>query len=254
MFLFMDKKLLSLMKKAAIAGGDVLLKHFYADRTISKKRNDDEAIGVDIVAERMIIKIVENIFPKHNIISEEKGKIDKQSEYTWTIHPLDGTGNFIRHIPIFGNSIALEYKGETIMGIVYLPMTKELFSAFRGEGAYRNNEPLSRLQPSKKKPEELFITFSHGQKPEDIKKMMDYFQKIRPHVSDMRKLGASTVEITSVVRGAIDAYIAPGLPIGNFQAASLIVTEVGGTVRTSKDGTIYIFAPGVEQIISKSLR
>ena len=70
----MDKKLLSLMKKAIIAGGDVLLKHFSSDRTVSKKKNDDEAAGVDVVAERMIIKIVENIFPKHNIISEEKRK------------------------------------------------------------------------------------------------------------------------------------------------------------------------------------
>jgi len=250
----MDKKLLLLMKKAVIAGGDVLLKHFYADQTVSKQQNDDEAIGVDMVAERMIIKIVENIFPKHNIWSVAQGKIDKKSDYTWMINPLDGMGNFMRHIPIFGNALALEYKGETMMGMVYLPMTKELFSAFRGEGAYRNDDLLPRLQPSKKKPEELFITFSHGNKPEDIKKMMDYFHKIRPHIADMRKLGASTVEITSVACGKADAYIAPGLMIEDIQAMSLIMTEVGGTVRTSKDGTIYIFAPGVEQILTTSLR
>lgn len=250
----MEKVLLSLIKKAAITGGDILVKYFETGYEIQKKGKNPGVITVDVEAERMIIKIIENIFPKHNILSEEKGLINKKSEYTWIIDALDGTSNYRRKIPFYANAIALEKNGQVVMGVVYIPVTQELFVAYKGEGVYLNDELLPRLQVSKKKSQELFVTFSHGHKPEYLQKIMENFNKIRPHVSDFRKLGAVTIEMVYVARGILDGHIAPGLPLEQFKASALIVQEAGGTVQLGKDATVYVFAPGVETILTHSLK
>ncbi len=250
----MDKVLLSLIKKAAITGGDILMKYYDQGYEVRKKGKNDVVTTVDLDAERMMIKIIQNIFPKHNILSEEKGLIDKKSDYTWILDPLDGTANYIHKIPIFGNAIALEKKKETILGVVYLPFTQELFMAYKGEGAYLNDKLLPKLTPTRKKCDELFISYCHGHKKEDTDKVLSNFAKVRPHVMDMRKLGASTLEITHVARGLIDGYIAPGLPVWDFKAATLIASEAGAIFRLGKDGTVYVFAPGVEESLSKALK
>lgn len=243
-----------LIKKVAITGGDILMKHFNKSYEIHQKGENDVVTSIDVEAERVIIKIIENIFPKHNILSEEKGFIDKKSEYTWIIDPLDGTRNYTKKIPIFGNSIALERKGEVILGVVYLPVSKDLFYAMKGKGAFLNGKPLEKLKATHKKAEDMLITYCHGAKREYVMKAVEYYNKIRPHVMDMRKLGAATLEITHVARGLVDGYIAPGLPVWDFKAAALIVSETGGIVRNAKDGTLLVFAPGAEQVLQAALK
>ena len=81
-------------------------------------------------------------FPGHNIISEEAGYIDNNSEYTWVIDPLDGTSNFASGIPWFGVLITLFKKNEPIMAGAYLPVQDILYFAEAGKGAFRNGQPL----------------------------------------------------------------------------------------------------------------
>jgi myo-inositol-1(or 4)-monophosphatase len=79
---------------------------------------------VDKNSEEMIIKWINNRFPGHNILAEESGTKETQSEYTWVIDPLDGTTNYIHGFPLFSISIALMRVEESILCVIYVPYMK----------------------------------------------------------------------------------------------------------------------------------
>src|SRR5689334_10382984 len=80
---------------------------------------------VDLASERLIRDAIAIHYPRHQVLAEEEGLHETSSEYRWVIDPLDGTTNYAHGFPIFAVSIALELKGETILGVVYDPMRDE---------------------------------------------------------------------------------------------------------------------------------
>ena len=76
-----------------------------------KSTNIDLLTKADTESEKLIIKKIQEAFPKHSILSEEKGEFLSDSEYLWIIDPLDGTTNFTHNLPIFSVSIGLVKKG-----------------------------------------------------------------------------------------------------------------------------------------------
>src|SRR3990167_944795 len=103
-------------------------------KTSSKGFNDfvTEIYGA---SEQEIIQTIRKAYPEHSIIGEESGRDLKDSDCTWIIDPLDGTVNFMRGIPHFAISIAVKYKNQYEIGLVYDPVQQELFTASRGQGA-----------------------------------------------------------------------------------------------------------------------
>ena len=126
--------------RAAKEAAKIIVANFNKIKHISKKGEGDYFTNVDILAEEKIISIIQRRFPKHNILSEEAGLIDKNSEFTWLVDPLDGTHNYMHGLPLFGVSVGLEHKKKIIMGVIYLPMLDELFVAERGKGAFLNGK------------------------------------------------------------------------------------------------------------------
>jgi len=92
-----------------------------------------------------IIKTIKASFPDHDILAEESKKQKRTSDYRWIIDPLDGTTNYLHGLPLFATCIALEYKGEIILGVINLPVEKGLYFAQKGFGAYKNYEKISIL-------------------------------------------------------------------------------------------------------------
>lgn len=132
--------------RAAKAGGKVVRNYFGKVLTIvEKSMASDVRTEADVESEAAIIAILEKAFPTYNIFSEECGLLDKKSEYTFYIDPLDGTNNFVLGIPNFSVSIALVRGTETIFGLVYLPITNLMYHAVKGEGAFCNG---GKLKPS----------------------------------------------------------------------------------------------------------
>ena len=84
---------------------------------------------MDIKIESLIIKGIHKSYPDHNILSEEIGDMKKDSDYLWVIDPIDGTKNFLKDIPLFTVSIALQYKDEIVLGVVFNPSTHHLYHA-----------------------------------------------------------------------------------------------------------------------------
>ena len=130
--------------KAVESSGKYLVQYFdkLHDSRQKNKNIRDLVTEVDLLAENNIKKILSSRFPKHNIIAEESGGLDINSEYCWHVDPIDGTVNYSQGIPLCAVSIGLELNGEIIVGAVNNPFTGELFYASQGNGAFLNGHEI----------------------------------------------------------------------------------------------------------------
>ena len=119
--------------------GAIHLSYFRgADLGIRTKSNiSDLVTRADRESEEHIVRAVAADYPTYAVLGEEGGDRGAVgSDYRWVVDPLDGTTNFSQGLPVFAVSIALQYRGETIVGVVYAPYLKELFTAVKGDGAW----------------------------------------------------------------------------------------------------------------------
>lgn len=123
--------------------GTVLLDYKNNYKVVKQKDIQDIATSADIASEKYIIKTILDRYPDHGIISEERGEINPESKYKWIIDPLDGTKEYVRNIPQWNCSIALQYLHETIVASVYRPHENVLFSAGKNLGSFRNRTKIN---------------------------------------------------------------------------------------------------------------
>jgi len=129
--------------EAAETGGKILKDYFGQGMdTIQKSVTSDFYTKADLDSEKAILGILRRGFSNYNIFSEENGKIDKGSEYTFVIDPMDGTNNFVIGIPDFSVSIALFKNNEAIAGVINVPMLGHTYHAERRKGAFLDGTKL----------------------------------------------------------------------------------------------------------------
>jgi len=143
-------RVLKVAIEAARAAGEVALKYYRDGFQVTIKPDRSPVTQADQEAERAIIEILRSAFPDYGFLGEEFGAQGNR-EVHWIIDPIDGTRNFVRRIPIWAVLIALEEHGEITIGVVLNPVTGDLYTARRGQGAFANGEPIrvsaiSRLQ------------------------------------------------------------------------------------------------------------
>lgn len=216
---------ISLSKKA----GNFLLQNFRKDRSLTKKRGMAKEVHLpqDIKSDKLIISEIKRRFSKHNILTEESGFIDKKSDYTWVIGPLDGSTNFARGNPFFAVSIALMKDNDIILGVINAPFLKELYVAERGKGAYLNGKKIQ--VSNKSKLGECYFVSCEGGDAANVK-IAKINAKFHPLVKDLRKLGSAALESASVATGGAEAYIVRQISTWDVAAGVLLVEEAGGKV------------------------
>ncbi len=213
--------------KAARAAGKILMKHFGKIENVEAKDPHNLVTNVDLACEKKILEIIKKKFPDHNIYSEEAGNEQKKSEYTWYIDPLDGTHNYIAGTHMFG----LARNNEMIVGVIYLPYFKELYTAEKGKGAFLNGK---KIHVSKRKLSDSRVVFDSnlykGQKLSLI--LLDI---IRRKVFMIRMLGVAVLNWAYLSTGRFDFHITFDTKPWDIAAGALIVEEAGGKV-TRFDG------------------
>ena len=124
----------------AASKAETVIMDYYSGGIASELKADGTPVTVaDTEAERVIIETITNEFPGHGFLGEESGDTHSASPYVWIIDPIDGTKNYIRHIPLFATQIALMRENEIILGISNAPAMTELLHAEKGCGAFLNN-------------------------------------------------------------------------------------------------------------------
>jgi len=218
--------------KAATAAGRVLMDNFGKIKYKKVKSRGSYVTNVDLEAEKVILDIVRKSYPKHSILSEEIGNIDNKSDYKWIIDPLDGTHNYMHNLPLFGVSIALEYKGEIILGVISLPYFNELYVALKGEGAYLNNRKIKVSKAGEIKKSLLIFEggFNHSKRREKTK----FFNKAVKLFPRVRITGAAVVDLAYTAIGKADCHISFYTNAWDVAAGFLIIVEAGGRVTDLK--------------------
>lgn len=108
----------------------------------TKSNVSDVVTRADKESEAWLLEQIALCFPEHSVLGEESGVHEGKGEFCWVVDPLDGTNNYSQGLPVFTVSIGLQYKGKTVVGVVYAPYLNELYTAVRGKGAFFNGRPL----------------------------------------------------------------------------------------------------------------
>ena len=214
------------MFEAAKSAGMVLLKHYGKSKKAKEKSNKSLVSKADIGANRIIIKTIKKNFPEHSILSEETGFEDNKSDYKWVIDPLDGTHNFLHEIPIFGTSIALEYKNKVILGVLNFPLLKQTAFAEKGKGAFVNGKRINVSNMGKL--DYSFISVDYGQY--DRKRRLKMLESFGDQNVDFRSFGSAVYELLLVACGKSDAYIITSTNEWDVAAGILLIEEAGGRI------------------------
>jgi histidinol-phosphatase len=125
--------------EAARKAGDLARAYYETTFDIESKADNSPVTVADREAEQFIRALVTKSFPDDGFLGEEFGDQPGGSGFRWVIDPIDGTRSFVRHIPIWATLIGLEYKGEQIGGVAYVPVFGQVYRALRGDGAFVND-------------------------------------------------------------------------------------------------------------------
>src|SRR5215471_20645558 len=140
------KQYLDAAENAARAAGKLLRENFQQRQRVKAVAAHDIKLEIDVQAQELIGKLLLEQFPAHALYGEEGIVGDQRSDYQWVVDPLDGTVNFFYGIPHFCVSIALRFRGEVIVGVVFDPIRNELWSAEKNGIAILNEKPI-RVSP-----------------------------------------------------------------------------------------------------------
>ncbi|PTM03769.1 MAG: inositol monophosphatase [Bacteroidetes bacterium] len=205
---------------------------------------------VDKEAEKMIIAALKDLVPGAGFIAEE-GTVTKRGEqYNWIIDPLDGTTNFLYDVPVFAVSIALASAEAIEVGVVYECGRDELFSAYRGGGAYLNGKVMSVAKQDTVKESLLATGFPYY----DFERMQSFnalLAKLYPNSRGLRRMGSAATDLAYVACGRFNAYFEYGLSPWDVAAGILLVQEAGGKVSDFKGGDNYLFSAEIIASSSK---
>jgi myo-inositol-1(or 4)-monophosphatase len=181
---------------------------------------------VDLQVEGEIITVIKEDYPNHSILSEEQGSLYTASEYKWIIDPLDGTHNYARRLPIFGTSIALEHRGEIVLGVIGLPYFDEIYTAERGRGSYLNGEEIHVSNTELSQSLMIYDTKLRVNREPMVVSLSD----LVPEVFIIRMFGCSTWDLGLIAKGQADFNVDFTAKPWDLAAGALIVEEAGGKV------------------------
>jgi myo-inositol-1(or 4)-monophosphatase len=232
--------MLTIAVRAAREAGRIITRNFNRiDRlTISDKGSNDFVTEVDRNAEAVIIHLLREKFPNHAILAEESGQ-QGSDDHIWIIDPLDGTTNFLHGFPQFAVSIALKVKGRLEVGVVYNPVSEEMYTACRGEGALLNDKKI-RVSSRKGLNGALLGT---GLPYRDFRFMENYMGMLKELIKDsagVRRPGSAALDFAYVAAGRMDGFWELGLSEWDFAAGALLVREAGGLVTDIGGGERYL--------------
>jgi len=197
-----------------------------------KSSDVDPVTEYDRRSEAYIVQQLREAFPGHAIVGEEGGAYDIETSahgprYEWRVDPLDGTVNFAHGVPIFAVSLGLLIDDVPSLGVVYNPMTDELFAAERGAGATLNGKPIRVSQITNFKQALLSTGFPYDRATSPINNYQN-FMAFKREVQAVRRLGAAALDLSFVACGRFDGYWELKIQPHDIAAGMLIVREAGG--------------------------
>jgi len=237
--------LLNVMVGVAMKAGRGLARDFGEVQSlqVSVKGPGDFVGQAESRAKKTILSELQRARPDYGFLAEASGAQDgRDSQHRWIVSALDGKTNFLHGIPQFAVSLALESQGKLVAGVIYNPVSDELFTAERGGGTFLNDR---RLRVSARQTLSDCVVGTgvphlgrgnHGNYLIELRHMMN-------EVIGIRRMGAAALDLAYVAAGRFDGFWEESLSPWNMAAGLLLVREAGGFV-TDHDGGDRIFETG----------
>jgi len=224
----------------ARSAGEIIMRHFAAPiPTTLKSSRIDVVTAADTEAEACIVSALRARFPDHHIVGEEgggQGAPAASAPYHWFVDPIDGTVNFASKLPHFCTSIALATPDrQPLLGVVYDPTRREMFTAVRGGGAWLDGRPLGVTQTAELIDAVITSGFpydKHTNPDNNLKEWTAFLSLIRGE----RRLGSAALDLCYVAAGRLDGYWENDLKPWDVMAGMLIAREAGATVTDYQGG------------------
>lgn len=185
--------------------GDYLLSVWEDIGPLEFHDNIDFSTKYDLSVEREVYKEIKSKYPTHGFLGEEDSSlVDKSREYIWYVDPIDGTKYFGRQVPLFTTIMGLTYKNEPVMGVVYNPSSKQLYSAAKGVGAFLNGKQF-KISDTGKSLKDSIMALELGD--EDRTWEDDKISKILSKGGRIRVFGNATLSICWSLQEALGGYV-----------------------------------------------
>lgn len=237
--------LMNIMVSAARKAGRSLARDFgeVEQLQVSVKGPANFVSAADHKAEDIIYRELSKARPDYSFLMEERGEIVGADEtHWWIVDPLDGTTNFLHGLPLFAISIGLEREGQLVAGVVYNPISDDLFTAEKGKGAYLNDRRL-RVAVRKSLADALVTTgiphLGRAGHPTFLREL----ESVIKEVAGVRRTGSAALDLAWTAAGRFDAYWERGIKPWDLAAGILLVREAGGLV-TDLSGGDEMFEKG----------
>ncbi|MGQ9534111.1 MAG: inositol monophosphatase family protein [bacterium] len=216
-------------KEIIVHTGDYIWRISNKKKSIAYKGVVNLVTQFDNTAQRMIVKFLMKNFPDYGILSEENINHQITRPIKWLLDPLDGTTNFAHNLPIWAISLALEVDGFVMLGLVYDPTRKELFSAIRNKGALLNGKKI-RVSKTRNLGKSLLVTGFPYDIRESKQNNLNYFTRFCLRAQAVRRLGSAALDLCYTACGRFDGYWELKLSPWDQAAGSLILEEAGGKI------------------------
>lgn len=190
--------------------------------------NNQVLTEADLAIGQLLIERITSAFPGDNIIDEEKGVIDRGSDRTWVVDPIDGTSNFASGVPTYGIMVGLLQRTEPVAGGIALPAFDEICTAARGEGAFCNRQKIAVTRE-----ENLLRTLvaygidGHQKDPESTRRETRLLTEIILNIRNLRTSN-SVFDTVLVARGQYGALLNRTSKIWDNVGQQVILEEAGG--------------------------
>ncbi len=182
---------------------------------------------LDNEADQIIIDLISERHPEHNMLTEETGQINNDSPYTWVIDPLDGSSNYVNHNPFYAVSICLAYEDVPITGVIFAPFIEELAVARKGHGCTVNGRPVT-VSSTPSLDKSYIVGCPGGDLDNRRFSKMSYV--LNDSIKDFRKMGSAAIEAYTVATGRVDAFVTLNISSWDIAAGTVCVQEAGGIV------------------------
>ena len=230
---------LNVMVAAARKAGRPLIRDFgeLENLQISMKGPADFVTTADKRTERILIEELTRARPGYGFLGEEGGVVEgKDKTHRFIIDPIDGTTNFMHGIPQFAISIGLEREGQLVSGVVYNPVTDDLFMAEKGHGAFLNDKRL-RVAARKELGPSVIATGLPFMGKEGHARALAETGAVMNATAGIRRMGAASLDLAYVAAGRFDGFWEHNLQAWDIAAGVVLVREAGGMITDLNGGT-----------------
>lgn len=223
---------------AALAGGRAALETCRNPLETTNKGVHDLVTNGDLASEKALVSVLRAAFPQHALLSEE-GRAVAGEGLRWVVDPVDGTTNYARGLPCWTVSVGLMDGDEYLVGAVYDPVHGEMFSAWKGGGAYLNGEPIRARETSTI--DDCLFSFGLSYDSHERAQIMAVSAHMAPICMTVRDLGSAALALAYVACGRMDCYFHSHLMPWDAVGGKVILEEAGGFM-TDLAGRPWTFA------------